>query len=402
MGILQKAVNKQFSKTSLPTLDKSEAAEMNTIADILSNPTLTPVQKADLLSKMSTFVRGKNSKVLADCFKCEQPDTGQSTETDQATNLFPATGLGSQGPSGQGQPGSQITSRRMTTVREESYLPVQNPQAGGQVSAEQGQLQPPPQTAAGRSALAQRQAMKPREDEDNANPEFQYDGQTNPPARIAATPGQSGSSQVYRDREIAHRRLKAREHPALIPLKHRSEEFGHSASIGFRKSFMTSTSGDSYRVDSIYKGSDGKSWYLEGIASDGLVDLENDRMTPNALKAMEEALNRGVNVFVDHDHTVSNLIGTTVKGELRGNQLRAVVKLEDPDYNPLVRSILSKVDAGARLGFSIGGDLTESRPGWDGSKSVRDIDGVNLMELSVVGLPANPRSFVTGSSYKGA
>jgi len=101
--------------------------------------------------------------------------------------------------------------------------------------------------------------------------------------------------------------------------------------------------------------------------ADGDVDLDGDRMTPKALTTMAQALNGGINVFVDHEHTVGKLIGTTVKGEVLGNKVKTVVKLEDPETNPTVASILSKLDTGARLGFSIGGDLTESHIGWDGS-----------------------------------
>jgi len=425
MSILEKGTRKFFSRE--PTLEKSEELEVEAITRILSDQNIEPCEKARLLSQMVGFIQKGHavSSTLAGSFSprssmAEEGGLGsQPQQGDQSDprNMYPPIGLGGQTPTGQSQqeemrnqsfPPNLTPIRRKEIIRTEEYAPQPGatpaPNTGNPAvqmdHEEDSGLQPAPKTPEGQAAEAQRAAMK------------------NPASKIPTSPGQSGSSQVYSNpqpwkveeegpvsmrpggaqgyKALELRLARARAHPALIPLKQYSGQ--HTE---FRKSFMTSVSGDSYQVESVYKGADGKSWYLEGIASDGDVDLDGDRMTPKALTTMAQALNGGINVFVDHEHTVGKLIGTTVKGEVLGNKVKTVVKLEDPETNPTVASILSKLDTGARLGFSIGGDLTESHIGWDGSESIRDIDGVNLLELSVVGLPANPRSFVTGSSYKG-
>lgn len=154
----------------------------------------------------------------------------------------------------------------------------------------------------------------------------------------------------------------------------------------------------------ITKSADGRHHYIHGIVSDDSVDRDGDRMSLQALKQMEGAINSGLTLFEDHKHDIENSLGHPVHAEIKNadgtNQLWATFKLEDPERNPLVASLLSKIDSGQRVGFSIGGDMDEkagvSRE-WNG---VRTINGVKLYEVSAVGLPSNANAFVMGHFLK--
>lgn len=150
-------------------------------------------------------------------------------------------------------------------------------------------------------------------------------------------------------------------------------------------------------LGTITKSADGKSFYISGIASDTLTDLDGDAMTPKALDSMARTINtEGVPMFLDHEHTIGSHIGMWNQAEILGDKLKVTGKLEDPDFNPKVKQILTKLDSGANLGLSIGGDLLSSH----NEDGIRKLDDTALYEISVVALPANPRSRVLGTEYK--
>jgi HK97 family phage prohead protease len=154
---------------------------------------------------------------------------------------------------------------------------------------------------------------------------------------------------------------------------------------------------------SLEKAADGYT-YVSGYVSDGSLDRDGDKMAPSALKQMCEAINGGMALFGDHNHGYADTLGAFVPGSAKidNKGLFAEARLESAETNPNVKSLLSKLEAGIPLGFSIGGDLDGSTrvKEYDektgSTRSVRRIDGVKLYEVSVVGLPSNPNARITG------
>ena len=163
------------------------------------------------------------------------------------------------------------------------------------------------------------------------------------------------------------------------------------------------------RVVSFQKSAEGGHYYISGIVSDTSIDRDGDRFSYAALKQMEQAINEGVPLFQNHTYDISDTLGTPVRAELRGNQnnaeLWAEFRLEDPEMNPNVGRLIHKLETGERLGFSIGGDGGSSNRftyemSADGNGKVRVIPGINLYEVSVVGIPSNSHSYIMGHVYK--
>src|SRR5438093_3351208 len=151
----------------------------------------------------------------------------------------------------------------------------------------------------------------------------------------------------------------------------------------------------------IYKSADGKSWWLEGIASDTSVDYDGDKMSPKVLQEWANKINtEGVNVHGDHKHGLFDSIGIFRQAEVRGSSLIVRARLEDPEINPQVKQLLHKLEVGERVGLSIGADLQRSHTERSGGQPVRVIDEAPLHEISVVGIPANPNAQVLGVVYK--
>ncbi len=147
----------------------------------------------------------------------------------------------------------------------------------------------------------------------------------------------------------------------------------------------------------LYKTADGRTWWLEGVASDDSVDRDGDRMSLAVLNSWASQINEeGVNMHGDHQHELFDTLGVFKEAEVRNGSLIVRARLEDPELNPKVEQLLAKIQAGVRVGLSIGGDLTQSHR--EGNSRV--IDKATLYEISAVGIPANGNSMVFGAVYK--
>jgi len=166
-----------------------------------------------------------------------------------------------------------------------------------------------------------------------------------------------------------------------------------------RKSFGVSYTADTGRFD-LVKASDG--YYISGYASDASIDRDGDRMSTRALESMKNAINGGMALFSDHMHGAFDTLGAfTPTAKIDSKGLWVEAKLENPETNPDVKSLLSKLEAGIPLGFSIGGDMDGSRTiketDEEGKhRTVREISNVKLYEVSVVGLPSNANARILG------
>lgn len=149
------------------------------------------------------------------------------------------------------------------------------------------------------------------------------------------------------------------------------------------------------------KSPDGK-MRLHGIASSTTKDLHGDVMTASAIDDMERAANNNLTIFLNHSYNVPEDVGGSV--EHARSMTRGVDQDGNPnidlsfdvlmnDTNPRAVSTWEAIDRGTKLGLSIGAMIPEG-----GAKRNKDgtylIEHVDLLETSIVGIPANPRSWV--------
>lgn len=121
---------------------------------------------------------------------------------------------------------------------------------------------------------------------------------------------------------------------------------------------------------------------LEGIASSSNVDLEGDYMTQECLEDMKkQAL--GLSIFLDHEHTINSIVGKITHVLESSADIFKIKFSVLPSYEWY---LLEFLEYGINLGLSIGAkvlDFEETEKGWQ-------INKVQLLEVSIVGIPANP------------
>ena len=138
--------------------------------------------------------------------------------------------------------------------------------------------------------------------------------------------------------------------------------------------------------------------FLTGIASTTSVDRDDERMSDEALRMMVDDIKRqGVNLFSDHEHQWENTLGVINQAELVNNQVQVGITLDDVSTNPKVPMLLNKLHKGIKLGLSVGGNVVSYK--WEYSKElnkkIKVLDKVKIYEVSIVGIPSNPESFLT-------
>lgn len=151
-------------------------------------------------------------------------------------------------------------------------------------------------------------------------------------------------------------------------------------------------------------GSEEEGMTLSGVASSSVKDHHGDLMKESAIRDMEMQATAGLTIFLNHEYKVPEDVAGSTTGA------RAVNRGTDGDGNPIWdldvdidinsenpraveawRSIRKK---GTKLGLSIGANIPKD--GFDINDDGRyDIEHVNLLETSIVGIPANPRSWIS-------
>ena len=146
-------------------------------------------------------------------------------------------------------------------------------------------------------------------------------------------------------------------------------------------------------------GTDGK-MRLHGIASSSVKDRHGDTMQPSALMDMERSANNNLTIFLNHSYDVPE--------DVAGHVERALLRShpQDPDIHDLSMDIVvnqtnpravkawEAIEAGTQLGLSIGAMIPEGGAERDRKSGAYSINHVELLETSLVGVPANPRSWV--------
>ena len=134
---------------------------------------------------------------------------------------------------------------------------------------------------------------------------------------------------------------------------------------------------------------------LVGVASTLSRDRDDEKMSINALKDMVTGIKSlGVNLFGNHEHSWENTLGYIKDAELNGKQVDIKISLDDAETNPKIPMLLKKLEKGINLGLSVGGNVTKVKYDYDKvlGKKIKVIDGVDLLEISVVGIPSNADS----------
>lgn len=144
-------------------------------------------------------------------------------------------------------------------------------------------------------------------------------------------------------------------------------------------------------------GSD-KRFFLGGVASSTVEDRHGDRILSSAQVEMLDAA-RKLTMWLNHSYVVpEDILGTCQDSELstEGEIIDLDIKLEVYKDNPRAMASWEAVNKGIKLGFSIGGrvldfDWRDEDDVWNWSMDIKSID---LYEISLVGIPANPRAYV--------
>lgn len=142
-----------------------------------------------------------------------------------------------------------------------------------------------------------------------------------------------------------------------------------------------------------YSSEDGRK-RIKTVATSTLTDRQGDRMTLKALQAMAASA-KGMTMFLNHSYKVpEDVFGVVGEAEIiqRGEEYDLDFDVEVEEDNPRALATHKSIERGVKLGTSIGAMVKDA---WkDRDTGVTIIDDVALLEASIVGIPANPRSFV--------
>lgn len=126
---------------------------------------------------------------------------------------------------------------------------------------------------------------------------------------------------------------------------------------------------------------------IRGYASTAALDRQNEVITIGALREAANHLLENHTVFYEHEHQKFP-VGKVIETGIDDKGLRVVVEISktaDQLWTLIEEDILDS--------FSIGGRVvsSEEKVGKDGKKYT-EVTGIELFEVSVVGLPANPEA----------
>jgi len=130
-------------------------------------------------------------------------------------------------------------------------------------------------------------------------------------------------------------------------------------------------------------------WIVEGYASTSDLDSQNHIVTKEAIKMGAESLSRYDTVLFNHD--VDRPIGKVVAAE--GQDTKLWVKVSISKTEP---KLWEQIKEGTLSKFSIRGNITDSEYYVDErsiiAKEILMIKGMELHEISIVSVPANPEA----------
>lgn len=144
---------------------------------------------------------------------------------------------------------------------------------------------------------------------------------------------------------------------------------------------------------------------ISGIASSTIKDLHGDTMLPSALIDMERSAKDNLTIFLNHDYDVpEDVAGSVLKASLTSSVIdeKTGAPIYDLNFERVRinrendRAVKSwrAMKAGTKLGMSIGARIPEGGAVRNKKTGALLISHVELLETSIVGIPANPRSWI--------
>ena len=131
---------------------------------------------------------------------------------------------------------------------------------------------------------------------------------------------------------------------------------------------------------------------VKTVASSTLTDRQGDQMTLKALNQMAESA-QGMTIFLNHSYKVPEDVFGVVseaKAIQRGDVWDLDFDIDVEEDNPRAVQTHKSIIRGVKLGTCVGAIVKDAYKEDDHIV----IDDVVLLEASIVGIPANPRSFV--------
>ena len=141
---------------------------------------------------------------------------------------------------------------------------------------------------------------------------------------------------------------------------------------------------------------------FNAVASSTITDRQGDEISLKGLQQMAQKFREGVTIFTDHKNEVFNAFGTTDSAEIveggidpksgaRIWDLKIAGNVNEP--NPNAVQLHESITGGyVKLGCSIDAFVTDHKPKQAGRY---DIDGLDVFAASIVGVPANQRSWAS-------
>ncbi len=145
--------------------------------------------------------------------------------------------------------------------------------------------------------------------------------------------------------------------------------------------------------------SDGK-MRLHGIASSTVLDRQGHEIRASALADMETSASNNMTIFLNHEYKVpEDVAGSVERASIRSHPTDPAIRdlvldIVINEANPRAVNAWQAIQKGTQLGLSIGAQIPEGGAHRDKKSGAYVIEHVNLMETSLVGVPANPRSWV--------
>lgn len=139
---------------------------------------------------------------------------------------------------------------------------------------------------------------------------------------------------------------------------------------------------------------------LHGIASSTIKDRHGDTITLSALSDMERAASNNLTIFLNHEYRVpEDVAGSVERALIRSHPQDSgihdlVLDIVINDANPRAVDAWTAIQKGTQLGLSIGAMIPDGGAIRDKKTGKYTIEHVELLETSLVGVPANPRSWV--------
>jgi hypothetical protein len=147
-------------------------------------------------------------------------------------------------------------------------------------------------------------------------------------------------------------------------------------------------------------GPTGKRRMLRTTASSTIRDLVGDEIRPEAINKMADQARDNMTIWLNHSYQVpEDMLGSVRDAQViqRGNDedgtpiIDLDLDIAVEEANPRAVQTWDAIENGTKLGTSIGAQVKHATKRKGGGLI---IDDIHLLEASIVGIPANPRSWV--------